>query len=49
LAELSPIFKPEMVNFEVSIFGGLGVTFGGNLVVSPFFWLFYSLVDIRYQ
>jgi hypothetical protein len=38
-----------MVEFEVGIFVGLGVTFGENLVVSPFSRLFYSLVDTRYQ
>jgi len=38
-----------MVNFEVGVFVGLGVIFGGNLVVSPFSQLFYSLVDIYHQ
>ena len=38
-----------MLDFDVGVFVGLGVTFGVNLVVSPFFRLFYSLVDNGYQ
>jgi hypothetical protein len=33
----------------MGVFVGFGVAFGGNLVVSPFFRLFHSLVDTRYQ
>jgi len=49
LAEVSLILNPKKVGFEVGVFVGFGVTFEGNLVVSPFFRLFYSLVDTRYQ
>jgi hypothetical protein len=49
LAEVSRILNPKKVNFEVGFFVGYGVTFEGNLVVSPFSQLFHSLVDTRYQ